>query len=489
MKFYVTTPIYYINDLPHIGSAYTTIIADILAIWHRMKGDDTFFLTGLDENSVKTVQAAEAKGYKDIQKYTDEMAEKWKNAWQKLNLTYDDFIRTTEERHKKNVIKFFNKIYENGDIYKGVYEGLYCDGCEEFKLEKDAPDGVCPIHKKQLKKIKEENYYFKLSKYRDRILEHIEKNPDFIKPEKRRNEIISFLKQGLIDTSISRPGLKWGIDLPIDKDHKFWVWFDALINYLLPEKYWPPEVQLLGKDIARFHCITWIGMLMSAGYPLPKTMYVHGFFTVNGQKMSKSLGNAIDPISLSEKYTIDGIRYYMLRDISLGEDGDFSEVALKERINNEVVANYSNLFYRITSFIQKNYNGKLPSANYSEKENEILKQISSLVKRYESEMQEYELTKALSTAVEVSTIANKYIQENEPWKIIKENKEKAGSILNFGAQLLRTSVLLYYPFMPNSGKIACEALGIKPEWKDVEKPVLKEGHELKAVMLFKKIET
>jgi methionyl-tRNA synthetase len=487
-KFYVTTPIYYINDMPHIGSAYTTIIADILAIWHRMKGDDTFFLTGLDENSVKTVQAAEKNGFSDIQAYTDFMAEKWKNAWKKLNLTNDDFIRTTEERHKKNVIEFFKKIYENGDVYKGVYEGLYCDACEEFKLEKDAPDGLCPIHKKELKRIREENYYFRLSKYRDRILQHILQNPDFIKPEKRRNEIISFLKQGLIDTSISRPNLKWGIQFPIDKNHRFWVWFDALINYISPKKYWPAEVHLLGKDIARFHCITWIGMLMSAGYELPKTLYVHGFFTVNGQKMSKSLGNAIDPISLSEKYGIDPIRYYMIRDIQIGEDGDFSENSLKERLNNEIVANYSNLFYRITSFISKNFEGKVPGAKYTEKEEKILEEIKEIVKKYEKNMQDIELTGALANAVEASTIANKYVQENEPWKVIKTDKESAARIINFSAQLLRTVVLLYYPFMPNTGKIAADALGIKPEWKEVVEPKIEEGHPVKAVMLFKKIE-
>ncbi len=487
-KFYITTPIYYANDLPHIGSAYTTTIADVLSIWHRMKGDDTFFLTGLDENSVKVSQAAEKQGYSDIQKYSDSMAEKWIEAWKRLNFTNDGFIRTTSKSHKENVVKFFSKVYEKGDIYKGTYEGLYCEGCEEFKLEKDAPDGKCPIHQTPLKKIKEENYYFRLSKYRDAILKHIEENPEYIMPETRRNEVVNFLKQGLMDNSISRPDLKWGIEFPIDKKHRFWVWFDALINYLSPEKYWPAEVHLLGKDISRFHCILWTGMLMSAGYELPKKMYVHGFFTINGQKISKSLGNAIDPVRLSEKYGIDGIRYYMFRDISIGEDGDFSEVALKERINNEIVANYSNLFYRVSSFLQKNFEGKVPEAKYGKDEEELLEKVEKLVKTYERQMENIELTAALNTAVELSTLANRYVQTKEPWKIIKTDRNAAAVSLNFASQLLRSIVLLYHPFMPNKGKEAAKALGIKLEWEDVSKPTLKAGHEIKPVMLFKKIE-
>ncbi len=487
-KFYVTTPIYYINDVPHLGSAYATTIADILAIWHRMRGEDTFFLTGLDENSIKTSQAAEAAGEKDISKYSDNMATKWKQVWKGLGITNDDFIRTTEERHKKNVLSFFDKVNKKGDIFKGSYEGLYCDACEEFKLERDVIDGKCPIHQKPLQKLKEDNYFFKLSKYQDQILKHIEENKDFIRPESKKHEIINFIKEGLRDTSISRPNLKWGIDFPLDNKHKFWVWFDALINYLSPEKYWPADLHIVGKDIARFHCITWIGMLMSAGYPLPKSIFVHGFFTINGQKISKSLGNAIDPVQLSSKYGIDAIRYYMFREISLGSDGDFSEKSLKDRINNEIVANYSNLFYRVTSFLDKNFDSKVPQAMITEKDTAILSLADLAVNNYENDMQNFELTSALNRVVDLTSEVNRYFQSEEPWKTIKEDKQKAATTLNVSVNLLRTLSLLYYPFMPNRVGAALANLGINSEWKEVAKPILSAGQNIKAEMLFKKID-
>ena len=487
-KFYVTTPIYYINDVPHLGSAYATTIADILAIWHRMRGEDTFFLTGLDENSIKTSQAAEAACEKDISKYSDNMATKWKQVWKGLGITNDDFIRTTEERHKKNVLSFFDKVNKKGDIFKGSYEGLYCDACEEFKLERDVIDGKCPIHQKPLQKLKEDNYFFKLSKYQDQILKHIEENKDFIRPESKKHEIINFIKEGLRDTSISRPNLKWGIDFPLDNKHKFWVWFDALINYLSPEKYWPADLHIVGKDIARFHCITWIGMLMSAGYPLPKSIFVHGFFTINGQKISKSLGNAIDPVQLSSKYGIDAIRYYMFREISLGSDGDFSEKSLKDRINNEIVANYSNLFYRVTSFLDKNFDSKVPQALITEKDTAILSLADLAVNNYENDMQNFELTSALNRVVDLTSEVNRYFQSEEPWKTIKEDKQKAATTLNVSVNLLRTLSLLYYPFMPNRVGAALANLGINSEWKEVAKPILSAGQNIKAEMLFKKID-
>ena len=486
-KFYVTTPIYYINDTPHLGSAYTTIIADILAIWHRMNKDDVFFLTGLDENSIKTVQAAEKAGMKDVRIYADEMAGKWQSAWKVLNFTNNDFIRTTDERHKKNVLEFFKKVNAKGDIYKGVYEGLYCDQCEEFKLERECPGGMCPTHMKPLKRIKEENYYFKLSNYRDRILKHIKDNPDFIKPASRRNEIISFLNQGLIDTSISRPHLKWGIEFPLDRSHRFWVWFDALINYLMPKGYWPAQLQLMGKDIARFHCITWVGMLMSAEQEIPKTMYAHGFITANGQKMSKSLGNAIDPVALANKYPVDALRYYVIRDISIGEDGNFSEKALQERLNNEIVANYSNLFYRVTSFIEKNFGGMMPEkGEYGPTENALLEKAADAVRTYEHHIRNIELTRALAVTVDLTTEVNKYIQAREPWKAIKTDQKAAATSLNLAANMLRTVTLMYYPFMPNRCGEGLKALGVKPQWWNVDKPIIPAGHKIGPIMLFKK---
>lgn len=487
-RFYVTTPIYYINDVPHIGSAYTTIIADILAIWHRMNKEDVFFLTGLDENSIKTVRAAEKANIKDVGAYANNMADKWKAAWKTMGFTNNDFIRTTEERHKKNVLDFFKRVNAKGDIYKGTYEGLYCDACEEFKLERECPDDLCPTHKTQLKRIKEDNYYFKLSKYRDAILKHIEDHPDFIKPASRRNEIISFLKQGLLDTSISRPNLKWGIEFPLDKSHRFWVWFDALINYLSPKGYWPAQAQLMAKDIARFHCITWVGMLMSAEYEIPETMFVHGFLTVNGRKISKSLGNAIDPVALANKYSVDALRYYVIRDISVGDDGDFSEKALLERLNNELMANYSNLFYRVTSFIEKNFGGAVPEkGEYGSIENALLEKAGNAVQNYERHMKNLELTHALAITVDLTAEVNKYIQTKEPWKTIKTDRNAAAMSLNLATNMLRTITLLYYPFMPNRCGEALKALGIKPQWWNVERPIIPAGHKITPIMLFKKM--
>ena len=304
-KFYITTPIYYINDKPSVGTAYTTVTADIIARWHRLKDEDVFYLTGLDENAQKTVQASIKLGFKDVKKFTDFMSEEYLKTWKVLNISNDDFIRTTEERHHKLVTEFIEKVKKKGDIYKGTYSGLYCEGCEAFKTEEDLVNGLCPDHIKEPKYIEEQNYFFKLSKYRDEILKHIKENPDFIQPTSRKNEIVNFLKMGLKDLSITRQSMNWGIPFPGDEKTRLYVWFDALINYLHPKEYWPANIHLMGKDIIRFHAITWIGMLLSAGYKLPKKVFAHGFFTVNGQKMSKSLGNVIDPIYLANKYGVD----------------------------------------------------------------------------------------------------------------------------------------------------------------------------------------
>ncbi|MBI4176504.1 MAG: class I tRNA ligase family protein, partial [Candidatus Aenigmarchaeota archaeon] len=277
-KFFVTTPIYYINDVPHIGHAYTTIAADILARWNRLAGKDTFFLTGTDENSVKTVQAAHRAG-EDIGKYTDRMAGRWRETWRRLGLSNDDFIRTTEERHRKFVTDFFSRIHKAGDLYRGKYEGLYCEGCEAFYTEKDLVKGKCPIHKAEPKRIAEENYFFRLAKYSEKLQEYIEKNPGFIRPESRKNEVLSFIREGLKDVSFTRSGQEWGIEFPPDRSHRLWVWSEALVNYISadPAK-WPADLHLIGKDIIRFHCIIWPAMLWSAGLPLPKGFFVHGYF-------------------------------------------------------------------------------------------------------------------------------------------------------------------------------------------------------------------
>ena len=476
-KFYITTPIFYINDKPSVGSAFPAIIADTLARWHRLKGDDTFFLTGLDENSEKTVQAASG----DIKTYADKMAKIWINAWKALGISNDDFIRTTEARHKKNVDSFFAKVNEKGDIYKGKYSGLYCEGCEAFLTQSDLVDGKCPLHEKEPKHIEEENYFFKLSKYQKKILEHIEKHSDFIQPETRRNEVISFLKEGLKDISISRPYNGWGIKLPIDEKQVIWVWFDALINYLLPEKYWPASIHIVGKDIIRFHCVIWPGMLLSAGYKLPKKIFAHGFFTVNGQKMSKSLGNVIDPLDIAKNYSADALRYYLIREIPYGEDGDFSESSLVTRINEELVSNYSNLFYRTTYFIEKYFDGKVPKGK---EDKELQKKAEQAIKQTDKYMDELKLGEALKSILSLSSVANKYFQDNKPWET--KNDKKAGNTLYNTVNLLRVISTLLYPFIPESSEKALKALGVKPEFD--AKSRIKPDQKIKSQVLFKKIE-
>lgn len=478
-KFYITTPIFYINDKPSVGSAFPAIIADTVARWHRLKGEDVFFLTGLDENSEKTVQAAS----EDIQTYADKMAKIWINAFKALGISNDDFIRTTQARHKKNVDKFFSLVNKKGDIYKGKYSGLYCDGCEAFLTESDLVNGKCPLHEKEPKHIEEENYFFKLSKYQSKLLEHIEKNPDFIQPDTRRNEVISFVKEGLKDISISRPYKNWGIKLPIDEKQVIWVWFDALINYLLPEKYWPADIHIVGKDIIRFHCVIWPGMLISAGYKLPKKIFAHGFFTVNGQKMSKSLGNVIDPLDVASKYSADALRYYLIREIPYGEDGDFAESSLVTRINEELVSNYSNLFYRTTYFIEKYFSGKVPNGK---QDKELKEKAEKTIKKVEKEINGLRLGDALKSILSLSSEVNKYFQENEPWEAVKKNKDKAGNTLYNTVNLLRIISTLLYPFIPESSDKGLKALGAKPDISSEFK--IKPGKKIKSEVLFKKID-
>jgi len=485
-EFFITTPIYYVNDIPHIGHAYTTIAADILARWNRVLGNNTFFLTGLDENSAKTVNAAKENGIENIQEYADSMAKIWKKVWSLLKISNDDFIRTTEERHKKLVLEFFNKVFDRGDIYKGKYEGLYCEGCEQFYTEKDLENGLCPFHKKPPKKIVEENYFFKLTKYQKILIEYIEKNPDFIKPESRRNEVLSFIKEGLIDVSISRPNMEWGISLPIDKDHKFWVWFDALINYISadPSK-WPATVQLMAKDILRFHCVIWPAMLISTGYELPKTIFVHGFFTVEGQKMSKSLGNVVDPVELSKKYGLDAFRYYLFREVPFGDDGDFSEKTLIDRVNADLADSLGNLVNRVLVLVEKNFDGSVPK--FIEKD-DLARTASELPEKVKKFMEDLQFHNALNEIWRVIAEANRHINETKPWEI--KDKEKLGNLLYNLLETLRFVSILVYPFIPETAEKIADQLGLEKKfsYKDLEWGILKEGNKIRrGKILFEKI--
>ena len=483
-KFYITTPIYYVNARPHLGHFYTTLIADILARWHRLKGDDVFFLTGTDENSQKNVKAAEKAG-KPIKEYVDEMAKIWYETWKKLGISFDEFIRTTEERHKKGVIEFFNRVYIKGDIYKGIYKGLYCPECEAFLSPTDLVDGKCPIHKIPPIELEEENWFFKASKYRDEIIDYIQKHPDFIQPEERKQEVIKYLKEAFKDVSISRKSQKWGIPVPVDKSQVIYVWFDALINYLTGigfgwdeekfKKYWPADLHLIGKDITKFHCGLWLAMLLSAGLPLPKHIYVHGFFTVKGEKMSKSRGNIIDPLELAKKYPLDALRYFLIRQVPLGADGDFSEKALIERINGELANDLGNLVYRVLSLVERS---EVPIKGVPELEKNLN------LEKIENHFQNFRVDKALEEIWSFVRACNKYINEKQVWKL--KGSELSNALYNL-LESLRIISILIEPFMPETAEKIRNQLGIqKQTWEDCRFKEW-EGKPKKGEILFKKI--
>lgn len=424
---YFTTPIYYVNGIPHIGSAYCTLATDTLArFWRKQLGkDNVHFLTGTDENSQKTVEAAEKAG-KTPAEYLDSMAENWKNTFQKINVSFDDFIRTTEERHFQTVHNVIGKIEANGDIYKGKYTGKYCSGCEAFKKDSDlTEDGLCSDHKKIPEKIEEENYFFRLSNYQDKLLKFYEDNPEWLTPEKRKNEILSFIKEGLEDISISRETASLGIPMPNDQDHKIYVWFDALINYYTAVQdkpgFWNEAYHIIGKDITRFHCIIWPAMLMSAGIELPKGVFAHGFFTVNGQKMGKSLGNVIDPLDLSAKYGNDALRVGLLSSFEFGNDGDFSQENFDAFYKTKLAGGVGNLFNRVIVLIHKFLDGKKPQISGKNENEEFW---NEFVSAFEAK----KLKEAIDVFLRLIDSANELLNETEVWKLAKTDLEKSKEI-------------------------------------------------------------
>ena len=471
------------NDVPHIGHAYTTIIADILARWHRLKGEKVFFLTGTDEHGEKVEEVAK-KVKKDPKKFVDEIVKVFVETWKKLNISNDDFIRTSEKRHEKVVIEFIKKIYENGDIYKGEYEGWFCVPCETFWTEVQLKNGKCPECNRDVQKIKEESYFFKLSKYQKKLLEFYEKNPNFLSPTTRANEIINRVKDGLRDLCITRTLLKWGITFPLDKKYVVYVWIDALLNYISalswPGKkfkdFWPADIHLIGKEINWFHSVIWPALLFSAGLEPPKKVFSHGWWTINGQKMSKSLGNVIDPVYLAEKYSVDALRYFLVREIAFGEDGDFSEKALITRINGELVADLGNLVYRVLSLAEK-FDGKIEGKDgLSDKLN---------LKKIDECMEKLELHNALSEIWNFVRATNKYINQKEPWKL--KGKELGEVVYNL-LEALRIISILISSFLPSTTKKIDEQLGVKADLlKDCKFKKFK-GKIKKGEYLFKKVE-
>lgn len=483
-KFYITTPIYYVNDVPHIGHLYTTVIADILARWHRLKGEDVFFLTGTDEHGEKIEKAAENSG-KSPQEFADQVVQRFKEAWKTFNISIDDFIRTTEKRHEKAVIELIKKINSGGDIYKGFYEGWYCIPDESFWTDLQLKNGKCPECGREVQRLKEESYFFRLSKYQKKLLKFYEKNPEFLSPVSRAPEIINRVKEGLKDLSITRSKLRWGVPFPLDENHVVYVWFDALTNYLSAldwpngekfKKFWPADVHLVGKEINWFHSVIWPAMLISAGIEPPKKVFSHGWWTIEGKKMSKSLGNVVNPVELAKKYPVDVIRYFLVREIAFGEDGDFSEKALIARINGELAADLGNLVYRVLSLVEK-FDGKIEGAD------ELGKKLN--LKKIDGHMEKLEMHSALMEIWSFIRATNKYVNENEPWKL--QGKE-LGNVLYNLLEAVRIISVLVSPFMPETSERINSQLGIdKQNLKDCKFKKYK-GKIKKGEYLFKKIE-
>lgn len=483
-KFYLTTPIYYVNDVPHLGHAYTTIAADVIARWHRLKGEDVFFLTGTDEHGEKIQQAAEKAG-KEPKKFCDEIAKKFKNAWKALNISYDHFIRTTDEYHVKAVVKALQTLYKNGYIYKGKYQGLYCVGCEKYLTESELIDGKCPDHLKEPKVLSEDSYFFSLSKFHTILLNKIEKGEMVINPDVRKNEVVSFLKNNkLEDISISRSKVKWGIKLPWDENLTSYVWIDAFLNYItgigwpnkIFEKYWPADLHLIGKDILRVHATIWPAELLAIGLKVPKQFFAHGYFTINDQKMSKSLGNVVDPVELSKRYSVDAVRYFLIREFPFGEDGDFSEKAMVNRINGELVGDLGNLIYRVLTLAEK-FKGKIDGKPELERKLNLSK--------IEELMGGYKLNEALEEVWKFIRETNKYVNENEPWKL--EGKELSNVLYNL-LEACRLISILTSPFLPETAEKINKQLTIKEgKLKDCKFKKFS-GKIKKGEYLFKKVE-
>ena len=475
--FYITTPIYYVNASPHIGHAYTTVVADVLARYARMAGRETYFVTGTDEHGDKIAEAAQKAGISPKQ-YADGISAQFRNLWPELAITHDYFIRTTDTNHMNTVRSILQKVYDAGDIYFGSYEGFYCVGCERFYMEKELVDGKCPDHQTVPEHRKESNYFFRMSKYQDWLIRHIQDNPDFIRPERYRNEVLAFLRDPLEDLCISRPKtrLKWGITLPFDDQYVTYVWFDALINYVTAvgypdgenfQKFWPQAQHLIAKDILKPHGIYWPTMLKAAGIEPYQHLNVHGYWNSDASKMSKSLGNVVRPLDLKDKYGLDAFRYFLLRDMVFGLDSNFSEDAFVQRLNSDLANDLGNLLSRTITMAIKYCDGKIPEPPVSDQENSLQATALGVVADVEASFADMSLHKALMAIWELISAANKYIVEKEPWNLAKDpaNKEKLTAIMYRLLEALRAVAILISPFMPQAAEKILSQIGLDSSQK------------------------
>lgn len=472
-KFYVTTPIYYVNDKPHIGHAYTTILADVLARYHRLLERPTYFLTGTDEHGQKVQQAADKKSITP-QEQCDSTVVRFQELWKKLEITHDDFIRTTEERHKNVVQGILQDLYERDEIYSDEYEGWYCVPCERFFTEKDLVEGCCPECKREVEKILERNYFFKMSNYQDWLVTYIEENPDFIQPAHRRQETLGFLRQPLGDLCISRPKsrLSWGIELPFDNEYVTYVWFDALVNYISGigfradetefQKWWPASYHLIGKDILTTHTVYWPTMLKAIGIPMPEAIFAHGWWLVGRDKMSKSLGNVVNPMDMSEQYGVDAFRYFLMAEMSLGLDASFTEEGFVLRYNADLANDLGNMTSRVIKMIERNASGMIPeNVEATDAEKDLIEKSLTAAEKMAEAVDTMHLDRGLLDVMNAVREGNRYFEQNAPWKLAKEGKtEELNRVLYSAAECLRIVSGLLYPVMPGKMSDLRKALGL-----------------------------